>query len=130
MQIRLNTEEGSKHLQCSTDGEFVSDEAVAAFRTALFAGQAMRRQTIFIDASNISMPAMAIEKLLFAFNAKKDFDRFVDSTGTVPRIALYGVAPFVSTYKPSHDFFVTNELPIQVFTDRDEALNWLDQAYA
>ena len=130
MHIELNTKKDSRHLHCGVDGRFLSDEAVAAFKTSLFASHAVRKRTLFIDITTIDSAAHATDKIIYAFEAKVEFERFVADTGIPSRIAICGAEPFISTYRPAHDFFETNGLPIRVFLDRDEALSWLDEEYA
>ncbi len=78
-----------------------------------------------VDVSGITEPHMATEKLIFAHNVAETVSDFQKIQSAIPRIAMFGTNPFITTYKPGSDYFQTRNIPIRTFDDQSSAETWL-----
>ena len=125
MPIDFKIEVLSDHVLCTTSGEFSPQEGLRFLNTVADACEISGLMYALVDVTGITQPHMATEKLIWAYNVDNAVALLSQLNRMIPRTAIFGMAPFISTYKPASDHFQRRNIPIRVFDNKAAAKEWL-----
>ena len=126
MVYSIEIKDNLEYMDCEVKLEYYTPDNVAAVLKEILHHCILREQyDVFIDLTEFTEATPATLKSLAAMSMDEVFQEYEGKLKKHPRIAVLGVAPHVSTYKPVEDYFKIIERPFSVFVDKDEALRWL-----
>jgi hypothetical protein len=122
----VKIEERESYLFCVIEhSDYTAENSLTHTQEILKACHDTGKSLVFVDntANHEGQPATtkAIAGLLMEdllLNFQRDF-------GLIPRIAVLGAGPRVSTYKPTQSILERAGIPFAAFTDEEEAKEWL-----
>lgn len=125
MALECVFEMAPDHVICIVSGQFTAEEGVRVIQSTVDACILKDLSHALIDSTGIEHAAMATNKIVTAHKVEELFNRLSEVGQKVPRIAIFGFAPFIDRYKPASDYFQLRNLPIRTFDSRSAAMKWL-----
>lgn len=127
MQLEITVHKTAACFSCSVSGLFNLCTGTKAIDTVLSAIAKTEKSLVLVDATQIGNEVNAMEKIMWAYEAQREFELFVHTYNYQPRIAIYGTPPFITKYKPASNYFRDCNIPIRTFDSVEEAKLWLFQ---
>ena len=125
MALECSFELAEDHVICRVSVQFTVEENAWIFQLIVERCAVEGVNRAFVDITGIEHPEMATVKLIGAHKVKELADVMTEKKIALPRVAIYGVAPFIGNYKPASDFYQVHGLPVRVFDDPQAAKEWL-----
>ena len=122
----VKVEEREGYVYCVAEQfNYTRENLLLFFQAVLKASRDTDKNLVLIDFTAIREETPATLKTLTGFLAEALLRNFDRDVGRIPRIALFGVAPHISTYKPAQEVLQGASMPVAIFTEAAAAEEWL-----
>ncbi len=125
MKIDTKFHNKTDHLLAEVTGEYDLNEAAQWFALVLHACSNYDKEKVLVDFRKLCGMPKATEKMLYAMNTVEKYFEYIRDSGMMLKVAYLGNAPHVSTFEPGLDHAKSLGIPVNVFTDEEEARTWL-----
>ena len=83
------------------------------------------KDLVFVDFTAIRENTPATLKTMVGILGEGLLRNFARDVGRIPRIAVFGAVPHISTYKPAQKILREAGMPFAIFTEEAAAKEWL-----
>ena len=125
MTLECIFEIAQDHVICNVFGQFTVEEGVRVIQSTVDTCGLNGFEHALIDATAIKHPVLATKKIIAAYKVEELLNDLLKMGQALPRIAIFGTAPFIGIYKPASEYFQLNSIPIRVFDSQSSAKEWL-----
>jgi hypothetical protein len=124
--VKVNIIEHTAFLEVLVTGKYDLREVADNIRLVFLACRTWDKSKILVDFQNMSNTDSAVEKVLYTHYEKEHYENHLTSGGKKLMIAYLGFPHQISTYEPGLAAAKTYGLPVALFTNKQDALGWLD----
>jgi len=125
MAIEVKVNQYGNFMEVIVTGTYDMQDAINRFPEVLSACRLSGISKVIIDFRRMEGVPAATEKALYGFGVQDHYRKHLLIGGQKVRVAYLGKSPFVSTYDPGLQIVRDSNMPFELFTNIEEAREWL-----
>ena len=125
MALNVKIIQHEEFLEVVVTGTYNMQDAAEGFPHVLSTCRQAGLSKILIDFRNLTGTLAATEKVIYTFGIQDHYKNYISTGGQELMIAYVGNAQQVSTYEPEQKIARDNNMPFDLFSDIEEAYEWL-----
>lgn len=126
MAINIKIIQHDQYLEVLVWGDYTLEEAIERFPAVISTCRLTGLSKVLIDYRELKGDFAAIQKVIFAMETIDLYDKHLSSGGKEIEVAYVGSPLGVSPYEPGMEIAEKRGLPFKLFTNTDDALDWLN----
>lgn len=126
MTLSINVIQHSDFFQIVVTGTYNLQEAIDKFHYVLTSCNMTGISKFLIDFRELSGDRAALEKIIYALEVQDRYFKHLDAGGPKLLVAFVGSPSQVSTYEPGLEIARQSDMPFTLFTNIEDAYDWLD----